>query len=66
MKITVDHERCIGSGQCVVSAAAVFDQDEDEGRVILLIESPSDDLLADVQEAARVCPARAIHVDPQG
>ena len=28
---------CIGSGMCVVTAPAVFDQDDDEGLVVLLV-----------------------------
>jgi len=66
MKITVDFERCIGSGQCVVSADAVFDQDDEDGRVVVLDASPPDDLLEDVREAVRVCPARVIRLDEQG
>jgi ferredoxin len=63
MKITVDTGICIGAGQCMVSAGTVFDQDEETGLVILLDESPADDLLPQVREAAQVCPAQAISVD---
>jgi ferredoxin len=63
MKITVNTDICIGAGQCVLAAGTVFDQDEDSGLVILLDESPPDELLAEVREAASVCPALAIHVD---
>jgi ferredoxin len=65
MRITVDVEQCIGSGQCVVSADAVFDQADEDGRVVVLDESPSADQLENVREAVRVCPARAIHLDEQ-
>ncbi len=27
-RVTVDRDRCIGAGQCVLSAQEVFDQDE--------------------------------------
>jgi ferredoxin len=47
----------------MVSAGTVFDQDEETGLVILLDESPADDLLPQVREAAQVCPAQAISVD---
>lgn len=29
MHITADRERCVGAGQCVLAAPAVFDQDDD-------------------------------------
>jgi len=55
----VDRERCIGSGQCVLSAAGVFDQD-DRGVVVLVDPDPPSERLDDVRAAAELCPARAI------
>ncbi|MFJ4923924.1 ferredoxin [Streptomyces sp. NPDC088725] len=61
MQISVDTDRCVGAGQCVLSAPAVFDQD-DSGIVMVLAE-PSDDA---AKEAARlagsICPSQAITV----
>ncbi|WP_298182262.1 ferredoxin [Saccharomonospora sp.] len=62
MKITIDQDKCVASGQCVVAAEQVFDQDDD-GIVILLDAEPSSDQAADVRHAASVCPALAIHVE---
>jgi len=59
MRITVDVERCIGGGQCVLSAPELFDQSDDDGTVILL-RQPASGEEDDAQQAARVCPARAI------
>ncbi|MCI2415910.1 ferredoxin [Saccharopolyspora sp. K220] len=63
MKVTVDQDKCVASGQCVVAAGEVFDQRDEDGIVVLLNENPSADLIADVQHAASVCPALAITVD---
>ncbi|MGP4014523.1 ferredoxin [Saccharopolyspora sp. 5N708] len=63
MKVTVDQDKCVASGQCVTAAAAVFDQRDEDGVVVLLNENPSAELTADVQHAATVCPALAITVD---
>ena len=63
MKVTVDQSKCIAAGQCVLAAADVFDQRDDDGVVVLLDPSPSAAQLADVQEAAALCPARAIIVE---
>jgi ferredoxin len=63
MKVTVDKEKCIGSGQCVLAAPDVFDQQEDDGIVVLLNPDPPADLAEDVRQAAAVCPALAITVE---
>jgi len=63
MRVTIDTERCIAAGQCVLSAPDVFDQSEDDGMVVLLNPSPPDELVADVKQAAALCPALAIMVE---
>jgi ferredoxin len=60
MHITVDNPRCIGAGQCVLNAPAVFDQREDDGTVILLDADPSGEHQEAARRAARLCPAEAI------
>ncbi|MEO3873890.1 ferredoxin [Nonomuraea sp. B12E4] len=40
MKVTVDRELCVGSGQCVLSTAQVFDQRDEDGAVVLLDDEP--------------------------
>ena len=62
MKVTVDAEKCVASGQCVLAAADVFDQREDDGVVILLNEDPDSEQYEAVRLAAQMCPASVIHV----
>jgi len=62
MKIIIDEDKCVGAGQCVLAAADVFDQRDEDGIVILLNPSPPDDLTAQVEDAALRCPALAIEV----
>jgi ferredoxin len=62
MEISVNRDHCVGAGQCVLSAPAVFDQDED-GLVELTDPHPPVELDRAVHNAARLCPARVITVD---
>jgi ferredoxin len=62
MRIELDEPKCVASGQCVVAAPDVFDQNEDDGVAFLLTEEPADERLGDVREAVAVCPAAAIRL----
>jgi len=61
-RIHVDQHKCVGAGQCVLSAPDLFDQDDD-GIVVLLDANPGDDRHAAALKAARLCPAVAIRVE---
>jgi ferredoxin len=66
VKVEIEPDKCIASGQCVLIAESVFDQNEDDGIVQLHSHAMSEEVAdADVEavrSAARICPARAIHV----
>ena len=62
MKVSVDLDRCIGSGQCAVLAPEVFDQDALTGSVILLDAEPAEAERPAVLEAVQTCPRVAIEV----
>ena len=62
MKVFVDQDKCVASGQCVLAAPDVFDQREEDGIVVLLAENPPAELADAVREAAALCPALAIEV----
>ncbi|MDQ1041741.1 ferredoxin [Streptomyces sp. V3I8] len=63
MRITVEHDRCIGSGACVFTQPAVFTQDEEDGRVVLLQDVPDTHDLASVERAVLLCPVSAIFLE---
>jgi ferredoxin len=65
MKVFVDQEKCVAAGSCVMAAADVFDQRDEDGIVVLLNPEPSEDLAEDVRQAASVCPALAITIEEQ-
>lgn len=63
MKLTVDQDKCVSSGQCVLNAADIFDQRDEDGVVVLLEDSPADDQADNARKAAAACPALAIHIE---
>ena len=60
MKVLIDQDKCVGSGQCVLAAPTVFDQRDEDGIVVLLDAAPPEELHDIVREAASVCPGVAI------
>ncbi|MGV0794297.1 ferredoxin [Mycolicibacterium sp. XJ1819] len=63
MKITVDQDKCISSGQCVLNAGEIFDQRDEDGVVVVLNDHPSTDQAESVRNAAEACPAQAIDIE---
>ena len=63
MRVVTDTARCVGSGQCVLTQPAVFDQSEDDGTVVVLIEHVEGELLKSVEEAVDMCPSQALSLE---
>ncbi len=59
VSITVDRERCIGSGMCTVYAPATFSQDAEAKAVVL---DPGGDDPDAVRTAVEGCPTRALAI----
>jgi ferredoxin len=62
VKITVETDKCVASGQCVLLAPETFDQNEDDGTVVVLAEEPAAGQRDAVRQAELTCPAAAIHL----
>ncbi|TVT48596.1 ferredoxin, partial [Amycolatopsis rhizosphaerae] len=45
-------------GQCVLTDPDVFDQSDEDGTVVVLVERPDD--LEKVREAVHICPSQAL------
>jgi ferredoxin len=63
VKVSVDQDKCVSSGQCVLNASDVFDQRDDDGVVILLADNPPPDQAENTRKAAAACPALAIDIE---
>lgn len=62
MKIEIDTPKCVAAGVCVLAAPDVFDQNDDDGVVIVLDEQPSAPHIPGVRDAAARCPAAVIRL----
>ncbi|MCY3609614.1 MAG: ferredoxin [Acidimicrobiaceae bacterium] len=62
VKITIDVDKCIGSGSCEMIAPGIFEVGND-GLVQLLEDSPSAEHHGAVRTAAASCPTQVIAVD---
>lgn len=62
MRVVVARERCRGAGLCALTAPEVFDQRDDDGTVVLLVEEPAPELEDAVLRAAELCPNAVIQV----
>jgi ferredoxin len=61
MRIEADRDVCIASGNCVMVAGSVFDQDDD-GIVQPLVQEVPDHELDHAREAVRLCPSGALRL----
>ncbi|MEQ4207564.1 ferredoxin [Actinopolymorpha sp. B9G3] len=62
MRIVVDRERCASAGMCALTVPDVFDQDEGDGRVILLMPEPPAFHEDAARRAVALCPSGAITI----
>jgi ferredoxin len=63
MKVHLDQDKCVASGQCVLAAMDVFDQRDEDGIAILLTDVPPADQADGVRSAVVLCPALAITIE---
>lgn len=62
MKVIADTEICVAAGVCVNIAPAVFDQDDEVGKVILLNPNPDAEDYEAVRDAVLSCPSAALRL----
>ena len=57
VRITIDREQCMGSGNCAFWAPATFDVDDDMKAIVI---DPDGDTLDKVRNAVEACPTHAL------
>ncbi|WP_063726042.1 ferredoxin [Streptomyces monomycini] len=60
LRLSADRDRCVGAGMCALTAPGVFDQDDDEGLVVVLDAAPAAEHRAAARMAVGLCPAGAV------
>ncbi|GIJ52087.1 ferredoxin [Virgisporangium aliadipatigenens] len=63
LSIRVDRDVCVGAGNCVRTLPTVFDQDDEQGLVVLTDPTPPEAQKDLLQEAVDLCPSGAISVE---
>ncbi|MEU9710932.1 ferredoxin [Streptomyces sp. NPDC047967] len=58
--VRAERGRCVGAGQCVLAAPAVFDQSDEDGLVVVLTEEPEANQVDAVRGAVWACPSGAL------
>ncbi|MFD8916869.1 ferredoxin [Streptomyces sp. NPDC059569] len=61
MRVHTETDKCVAAGVCVLAAPEVFDQDDD-GLVVVLDDSPPSERLEAARDAAARCPAAVIRL----
>ena len=62
MRVVVDFDRCESNALCMEAAPEVFEVRDDDF-LYVLNDTPPEELRAQVEEAARLCPKQAITVE---
>jgi ferredoxin len=63
MKVIVDELRCDAHGLCVDACPEVFDIDDSDDVVRVLIEQPDESLRESLERAEQLCPKAAIQIE---
>lgn len=62
MKTKVFWDLCEGNGVCAIEAPEIFEIDHDDN-LIVLDETPREELRLSLQAAVRICPKRALAIE---
>ena len=61
MRIVVDHDKCTGLGMCEAEAPDLFEV-QDDGSLVLLNETPTEEQRAEAEAAVESCPTEALSI----
>ena len=62
VKLEIIHDRCQGAGLCALTAPELFDQDDEDGRIVVLDDSPAPEQQDAARRASTLCPNSVIQI----
>lgn len=62
MRIRTNSDTCIGAGRCFRTAPELFDQNEADATVVVLVDQVTGDRLEKAREAVDDCPTRTLYL----
>ncbi|MDQ0826101.1 ferredoxin [Arthrobacter sp. B2I5] len=65
MNFDINVSKCVGAGVCAIAAPEIFDQNEDDGIVVVLNAHPPAEQESKLRDAAVRCPAAVITLSKQ-
>lgn len=65
MRVIAYTQKCIASGNCVLSCSDVFEQRDSDGTVHVLNERPALELLEKVRQAVDLCPGQVFTIEDE-
>lgn len=63
MKVRHNKAKCALSGMCALTAPDVFEQDQEDGTIIVLQPEPPPAMQEAARDAAEICPTGAIDIE---
>lgn len=63
MRVVVDYNLCETNARCVSVAPEVFEVNEDEDKMYIIMEEPGEELRGKVDNAVRLCPKQALRIE---
>jgi ferredoxin len=64
LRVRADRDVCCSAGLCTATAPDLFDQDEEDGLVLVLRPQVPTDREQAARQAVNLCPSRALSLDP--
>jgi ferredoxin len=65
MRVIAYTQKCIASGNCVLTCSDVFEQRDSDGTVYVLNERPALSLLNKVRQAVDLCPGQVFTIEDE-
>lgn len=65
MRVIAYTQKCIASGNCVLTCSSVFEQRDSDGTVHVLNERPSLALLNKIRQVVDLCPGQVFTIEDE-